>query len=226
MNSKLMSEFLGTSFLLMIVVGSGIMGENLSGGNTAMALLANSVATGAGLYGLILSFGSVSGAHFNPVVSLIEYFGGRLSGNELFEFMACQIAGAILGVLLTHAMFGVEILQLSAKDRALGPLYLSEFIATFGLTTVILMTNRNRSSSTPGAVSLYIVAAYWFTSSTSFANPAVTIARTLTNTFSGIEWIGAPGFMISQVTGAFVAFLIFKKSFVTALDPHTNQPPR
>lgn len=203
--ARLLAEFAGTAGLLIVVVGSGIMGEDLAQGNSAIALLANSLATGAGLYALIQCFGGISGAHFNPVVSLAEFFWKRLGARELAGYWAAQISGAVVGVLITHAMFGQEILQLSTRDRGAPRFLLSEVIATFGLLTVIALSGKRRVEATPMAVALYITAAYWCTSSTSFANPAVTIARSLTDTFSGIQWMGAPGFIVAQVVGALIA---------------------
>lgn len=211
--SRLLSEFLGTCGLLVVVVGSGIMGETLSQGNSAIALLANSLATGAGLYALIQTFGPVSGAHFNPAVSFVEWLWKRLSAKDLALYVVVQIAAAISGVWITHLMFGQPILQLSTHDRGDLRFALSEVIATFGLILVIALSGKKRVEVTPSAVALYITSAYWCTSSTSFANPAVTIARSLTNTFSGILWTGAPGFTAAQVAGALLAFWVGKKIF-------------
>jgi glycerol uptake facilitator-like aquaporin len=201
-----LSEFLGTAGLLIVVVGSGIMGEGLSGGNDAIALLANSIATGAGLYALICCFGHISGAHFNPAVSLVEWLWKRISGPDLVRYVLAQMSGAVLGVVAAHAMFGQALIQLSARDRGEARLLVSEAIATFGLLMVIALSGKRNVEATPLAVSLYITSAYWWTSSTSFANPAVTIARSLTDTFSGILWSGAPGFIAAQIAGALAAF--------------------
>lgn len=209
--NRLLSEFLGTCGLLVVVVGSGIMGETLSQGNSAIALLANSLATGAGLYALIQTFGPVSGAHFNPAVSFVEWLWKRLSAKDLALYVVVQIAAAISGVWITHLMFGQPILQLSTHDRGELRFALSETIATFGLILVIALSGKKRVEVTPSAVALYITSAYWCTSSTSFANPAVTIARSLTNTFSGILWTGAPCFIAAQVVGALLAFWVGKK---------------
>jgi glycerol uptake facilitator-like aquaporin len=206
LRSRLLAEFTGTAGLLIVVVGSGIMGESLAQGNAAIALLANSLATGAGLFALIQAFGHVSGAHFNPAVSLVELLWQRLRFRELAGYWLAQVTGAVAGVLLTHAMFGQDLFQLSTHDRSSPRFILSEGIATFGLLTVIALSGRRRVEATPMAVALYITAAYWCTSSTSFANPAVTLARSLTDTFSGIEWHGAPGFIAAQLIGAGVAF--------------------
>lgn len=206
MNKRILSEFLGTAGLLIVVVGSGIMGETLAAGNLAIALLANSLATGAGLYALIQTFGPISGAHFNPAVSLIEWRWKRLTTSDLTKYIAAQTLGAVLGVFATHIMFGQRILQLSTHDRGDLRFLFSEVIATFGLVLVIALSGKRNVEATPAAVALYITAAYWCTSSTSFANPAVTIARSLTDTFSGIAWTGAPGFILAQLIGAALAF--------------------
>lgn len=208
--NALIGEFIGTAGLLMVVVGSGIMGETLAQGDAAIALLANSIATGAGLYALIQTFGSVSGAHFNPAVSFIEFLWKRLSLKNLIGYSIAQILGGVVGVFLTHAMFAQSIFQLSTHDRGEFRFFLSETIATFGLITVIALSGKKNVNATPAAVAAYITAAYWFTSSTSFANPAVTIARSLTDTFSGILWTGAPGFIFSQIVGAGLAFIFVR----------------
>ena len=205
---RLGSEFLGTMGLLVVVVGSGIMGQELAQGNAAIALLANSLATGAGLYALIQTFGPISGAHFNPSVSLVEWLWKRISAGEFFLYVVAQCVGAVAGVVLTHAMFGLQLLQLSGHDRGAPRLVLSECVATFGLIAVISLSGKKQVEAAPSAVALYITAAYWCTSSTSFANPAVTIARSLTNTFSGILWTGVPGFIVAQIAGALLAFWV------------------
>lgn len=208
MNQKLLAEFLGTAGLLIVVVGSGIMGEQLSQGNSAIALLANSIATGAGLYALIQTFGPISGAHFNPVVSFVEFLWKRLTVREVLGYSIVQVLGALTGVLITHYIFGLDIFQLSEKGRGELRLAVSEVIATFGLILVIALSGKKNVHATPAAVALYITAAYWCTSSTSFANPAVTIARSFTNTFSGILWTGMPAFIAAQLIGALGAFAI------------------
>lgn len=208
LRTRIISEFLGTFGLLMIVVGSGIMGENLAQGNLAIALLANSIATGTGLFVLIETFGSISGAHFNPVVSLIECLNHNLSKKELFFYILSQILGAIAGVWVTHLMFGKQVFQLSTHDRGDLRFVFSEFIATCGLILVISLSNKRKSNSTSFLVAAYITSAYWYTSSTSFANPAVTIARSMTNTFSGIQWTGAPNFILAQFCGGIVCFAV------------------
>ncbi len=210
LHKRLLAEFLGTAGLLIVVVGSGIMGESLAQGNSAVALLANSIATGAGLYALIQTFGPISGAHFNPAVSFVEWCWKRLSAREFGSYVTMQIAGAIIGVLLTHAMFGQAILQVSLHGRGDLRFFLSEVLATFGLITVIALSGSHSVGATPGAVALYITAAYWCTSSTSFANPAVTLARSLTDTFSGILWTDVPAFTIAQFCGAAAAIIACK----------------
>lgn len=204
--TNVLAEFLGTAGLLIVVVGSGIMGETLSQGNAAIALLANSLATGAGLYALIQTFGPVSGAHFNPAVSFVEWLWGRLNTPDLIKYIFAQLLGGVTGVFVTHAMFGKVVFQLSQHDRGDLRFFLSEIIATFGLIIVIALSGRRNVEATPAAVALYITSAYWCTSSTSFANPAVTVARSLTNTFSGILWTGVAPFIGAQLIGAFCAY--------------------
>ena len=200
---RLFSEMLSTALLLAIVVGSGMMGVALSGGNDAIALLGNTIATGAGLVVLITIFGPVSGAHMNPAVSLGAAMLGDLAWKDVPTYMVAQICGAIIGVFCAHLMFDVSVLQVSTKLR-LGPAQMfSEFIATFGLMLTILGTVRRAPQFTPVAVGLYITAAYWFTASTSFANPAVTIARSLTDTFAGIAPSGIAPFIAAQMIGLF-----------------------
>lgn len=211
MSRKLLAEFLGTAGLLIVVVGSGIMGETLAQGNAAIALLANSLATGAGLYALIQTFGPISGAHFNPAVSFTEILWKRMTAKEWIGYSIAQIIGGLLGVLLTHFMFGQEPIQFSTHDRGEFRFLLSEVIATFGLLMVIALSGKRNVEATPTAVALFITSAYWCTSSTSFANPAVTIARSFTNTFSGILWTGAPGFIAAQLIGASLAFWVSVK---------------
>lgn len=205
LSGKYVSEFLGTAGLLIVVVGSGIMGESLSQGNTAIALLANSLATGAGLYALIRTFESISGAHLNPAVSFVQWRRNKLNTREFTAYILSQVLGALTGVGLTHFMFGQRILQISSHDRGDFRFLVSEFIATFGLILLITLSSRRKPETTPSAVALFITSAYWCTSSTSFANPAVTIARAFTETFSGILWTGGPGFIGAQVFGALAA---------------------
>lgn len=214
LRQRLVAETIGTAALLVVVVGSGIMGETLSPENSAIALLANSIATGAGLYALIQCFGSISGAHFNPLVSFIEFLWKKLSLREFALYSFFQIFGAIGGVWVTHLMFGQKIIQLSTHDRGDLRFLFSETLATIGLLMVIALSGRRNVETTPSAVALFITSAYWCTSSTSFANPAVTIARSLTDTFSGILWTGAPVFILAQITGALVAYglsIFFRK---------------
>lgn len=211
MKQRLIAEFLGTAFLLAIVVGSGIMGENLSQGNAALALLANSIATGAGLLVLIQCLGPISGAHFNPVVSATEFLWGRLKGSEFAAYSLVQIAGAILGVWCAHLMFDLPLLQISEKSWFGINLWFSESVATFGLIVTIALAGRKRVEAAPMSIALYITAAYWFTSSTSFANPAVTIARSMTNTFCGIAYTGTMPFLLAQIIGAVLAFLLLRE---------------
>ncbi len=216
MGRRLMAEALGTAFLLAIVVGSGIMGEQLAGGNNGIALLANSLATGAGLFVLIVLFGPVSGAHFNPAVSLVAALRGELSRAHLMFYIAAQLGGAVIGVWIAHAMFGLDLLQASVRTRTGTAQWSAEFVATFGLILTIVGAGRAKESSltlVAAMVGLYITAAYWFTASTSFANPAVTIARALTNTFSGIRPVDIPGFIAAQCAGALAGALAAKAIF-------------
>lgn len=209
MARRLVAECLGTAFLLAVVVGSGIMAERLAGGNVAIALLANAIATGAGLIALILMFGTISGAHFNPVVTLSEAFQKNMPSKEVVPYIAVQVLGAFAGVAAAHGMFDAPVFFASEHIRTGASQWWSEFIATFGLIAVIIGCSRSRPSVTPFAVAAYITAAYWFTSSTSFANPAVTLARAATNTFAGIRPIDAPGFIIAQLCGAAAATIVF-----------------
>jgi glycerol uptake facilitator-like aquaporin len=211
MRLKFFSEFLGTAFLLLVVVGSGIMGQRLSQNNEAIALLVNSLATGAGLFVLIQNLGPLSGAHFNPIVSLLEMLWGRLDKKTLLYYWIAQFLGAIIGVWIAHLIFDLNIIQVSEKDRFGGHLWISEVIASFGLICTIALSGRKHVEFAPLSVALYVMAAYWFTSSTSFANPAVTIARMLTNTFCGISPAGVVPFIIAQVTGAILAFTLLSK---------------
>jgi glycerol uptake facilitator-like aquaporin len=207
---RLAAEFIGTAMLLAAVVGSGIMGDRLSGGNQAIALLANTIATGAALVALILAFGPVSGAHFNPAVSIADASQGGLAWAEVVGYVTAQVVGAVLGVWAAHAMFGEPILMLSTKVRSGPSQVFSESIATFGLLAVIWGCSRRRATTVPFAVGAYITAAYWFTASTSFANPAVTMARGLTHTFAGIRPADVPGFILGQFLGATAATLLFR----------------
>ena len=204
------TEALGTAFLLMAVVGSGIMAERLAGGNVALALLANSVATGAALVALILALGPISGAHLNPVVTLADAIEGGIAWREVPAYMAAQIMGAFGGVAAAHGMFGLPLFFVSHHARGGPALLWSEFIATFGLLAVIWGCARVRSSATAFAVGAYITAAYWFTASTSFANPAVTLARAASDTFAGIRPVDAPAFIVAQLAAAVAATLCFR----------------
>jgi glycerol uptake facilitator-like aquaporin len=203
-------EGLGTGLLVAAVVGSGIMGERLAGGNTAIALLANTIATGAALAALIMTFAAFSGAHFNPVVSLAVALRGMMPWAEVPFYVAAQFSGGLLGTILAHLMFGRTWYSVSVHQRSGLPQLLSEFVATFGLLCVIWGCVKVRSAlATPVAVAGYIVAAYWFTASTSFANPAFTVARCITDTFSGIRPIDVPGFVGAQIAGALAATFLF-----------------
>ena len=203
------AEGLGTALLLAVVVGSGIMAERLAGGNVALALLANAIATGCGLVALILMFGGLSGAHFNPVVTLSEAWQGHLPARWVVPYIGVQCAGAFAGVACAHLMFGEPLFFASSHVRTGGAQWWSEAVATFGLIGVIIGCSRFRPQHTPFAVAAYITAAYWFTASTSFANPAVTLARSASDTFAGIRPQDAPGFIVAQFAGAAAATLLF-----------------
>lgn len=204
------AEFVGTVFLLATVVGSGIMGEKLAGGNIAVALLANTIATGAGLVALILTFGPVSGAHFNPAVTLVDAWQRGIAWREVPAYLVVQIAGAFSGVAAANVMFGLRVYSISTHIRSGPAQVFSEFVATFGLLAVIWGCVRHRPAAVPYAVGAYITAAYWFTASTSFANPAVTLARSFSNTFAGIRPADAPAFIAAQLAGAFAATWFFR----------------
>ena len=210
---KLSAEFFGTAFLLATVIGSGIMGDRLSDGNIAIALLGNTIPTGAILVVLITAYGPVSGAHFNPVVSLVFALKNQLKAHETVFYIAAQIIGGILGVLAAHIMFEEQVFQLSQKIRSGGAQFFSEIVATFGLVLTILATLRARPDAVAMSVGLYITAAYWFTASTSFANPAVTIARSLSDTFAGIRMTDAPLFIAAQLVGGGLALAYFTWQF-------------
>jgi glycerol uptake facilitator-like aquaporin len=207
---RVVAEAVGTAFLLAAVVGSGIMGERLAGGSVAIALLANAFATGAALVAIILAFGPISGAHLNPAVSLSEAWQGGLAWPEAASYIAAQFLGAFAGVAAAHEMFGMPLFLASRHVRAGGPQILSEFIATFGLVAVIGGCVKLRSHAVPFAVGAYVAAAYWFTASTSFANPAVTLARSATDTFTGIRFADVPGFVSAQLAGAAAATLLLR----------------
>jgi glycerol uptake facilitator-like aquaporin len=214
---RLVAEGLGTALLLAIVVGSGIMGERLAIGNTAVALLANTLATGAGLAVLITLFGPISGAHFNPVVTLVMRLRGEMTNLEAGAYLAVQTLCAVSGVWLAHSMFELPILQVSTHLRDGPAQALSEFVATFGLIGVILGVSKFKPEAAAQAVGLYIIAAYWFTASTSFANPAVTLARSVSDTFAGIAPASMPSFFVAQITGALAAMLVF--GWLTRVEP-------
>lgn len=224
-----LAEALGSAFLLAAIVGSGIMADRLSGGNHALALLANTLATGAALMCLIAALGSISGAQFNPVVSFADAMRGGLRWRDVPAYWFAQISGAALGVAVANMMFGHPLFFISHHARSGSALWLGEFVATFGLLTIIWGSVRSRSIFTPFSVAAYIVAAYWFTSSTSFANPAVTLARSLSDTFAGIRPQDAPPFIIAQFLGAACATLAFgwlaptpKADFDPVLLPHKD----
>jgi glycerol uptake facilitator-like aquaporin len=203
------AEAIGTAFLLLAVIGSGIMAERLAGGNAGIALLANAIATGCALIALIHTLGPVSGGHFNPVVTLAFAWRKKLPTKLLALYSIAQFAGAGLGVTAAHFIFSMPLFELSVNDRAGFPLAASEFIATFGLIAVVLMGDRTRPEAVPFSVAAYITAAYWFTSSTSFANPAVTIARAFTDSFAGIRLANVPSFILAQFIGGVVAVVVF-----------------
>ena len=209
MKINLFSETIGTSFLLLIVVGSGIMGENLTE-NKAVVLLANSITTAFGLIVLIWIFGSYSGAHFNPVVSILMMFLGRLTKKETLFYVLCQIIGGVAGVVLANIIFDLDIISISDNRRLTTGIFISEIIATFGLLLTILLVSKQKPEMVAAAVGLYIGAAYWFTSSTSFSNPAVTIARTLSDTFTGIVPSDVVPFIFAQLIGTFIVYFIYK----------------
>jgi glycerol uptake facilitator-like aquaporin len=207
---RIVAEFVGTLFLLAAVVGSGIMGERLAAGNVALALLANSIATGAALVAIILAFGPISGSHMNPAVTLADAWRGGIAWRDVPGYIMAQMAGAIAGVAIANRMFGLPLFTISTHVRAGHAQCFSEFIATFGLFAVIWGCVKHRPSAVPYAVGAYITAAYWFTASTSFANPAVTIARCLTNTFAGIRPVDTAPFIAAQCAGAIAATLLFQ----------------
>jgi glycerol uptake facilitator-like aquaporin len=210
LSRRLVAEFIGTALLVAVVVGSGIMGERLAGGNEAIALLGNTVATGAALTVLILIFGYISGAHFNPVVSLSFALQSKLSWIECLAYIAVQIAGGSAGTIMAHVMFNLPLIEFSTHERTGIGMWMGEIVASFGLLATIIGCLRVKLDAIPYAVGLFITAGYWFTSSTSFANPAVTIARALTNTFSGIRPEDVLAFIAAQVIGAIFATAIFR----------------
>lgn len=206
---RAVAEFIGTALLLAAVVGSGIMGERLAGGNLAIALLANAIATGGALIALILTFGPVSGAHFNPLVTLAFASRGELRWQATMLYLAAQFAGAVAGVWLAHLMFGLPIIETSAHARGTLGEWVGEFVASFGLLGLILSARRHAPSAVPYGVAAYITGAYWFTSSTSFANPAVTVARALTASFAGIAPAHVPAFILAEFGGGAAATALF-----------------
>ena len=209
MKIKLISETIGTLFLLLIVVGSGIMGENLTE-NKGVVLLANSIATAFGLIVLIWTFGPYSGAHFNPAVSFVMMLLGKLTKQDMFFYVLCQLIGGVLGVIFANMIFDLDIISISENKRLTSGIFISEIIATFGLLITILLVGKQRAEMVAPAVGLYIGAAYWFTSSTSFSNPAVTIARTLSNTFTGIIPSDVIPFIFAQLIGTLIVYFIYK----------------
>jgi glycerol uptake facilitator-like aquaporin len=211
LRARTAAEFLGTAFLVAAVVGSGIMAERLSAGNVAIALLANAIATGAALAALILTIGPISGAHMNPVVSVADALQGGLPWSETLQYVFAQLTGGIAGTILAHAMFALPLISLSHHVRSGSAQFLSECVATFGLLSVIWGCARSRAGAVPFAVASYITAAYWFTASTSFANPAVTIARSLSDTFAGIRPADVPLFVVAQFTGGLAATMLFRR---------------
>ena len=210
MKVRVFSEFFGSFFLLMMIVGSGVMAERLASGSEALALLCNSIATGLGLFVLIRVLGPVSGAHFNPCVSLVKKLQGEIMTGEFFWYLLAQVSGSILGVLLVHVMYGLDVFQISTHARGGFNLAISEFIATFGLMFVILAGSSRKDETLPVQVSCFVASAYWFTSSTAFSNPAVTLARTFTNTFCGIAPGSLAPFFGAQIMGATIAFGAFR----------------
>ena len=218
LSRRLAAEGIGSFFLFAAVIGSGIMAENLAGGNVAIALLANTLATGAILFVLIAMLGPVSGAHFNPAVTLVMAGRGDLQWRDAGPYILAQLAGGLLGVWTAHLMFDLPIIQYSLKARTGIGQWSGELVATFGLILTIIGTLKHRPSAVPASVALYITAAYWFTSSTSFANPAITVVRSLTNSFAGIAPADVPLFVAAQLTGALLAALAAPLLFGTASD--------
>jgi glycerol uptake facilitator-like aquaporin len=220
---RAVAESVGTALLLAAVVGSGIMGERLAAGNAAIALLANTIATGAALLALILTFGPISGAHFNPAVTLADAWRGGLAWRDVPFYIVAQVVGAFAGVAAAHLMFGLPLFFASRHERSGAAQAFSEFVATFGLLAVIWGCVRFRSSAVPFAVAAYITAAYWFTASTSFANPAVTLARSASDTFAGIRPVDAPAFIAAQLAGAFTATALL--SWLTSAKARKYEQP-
>ena len=218
-SQKLGAEFIGTAILLATVIGSGIMGERLSGGNVAIALLGNTIPTGAILVVLITMLGPISGAHFNPAVTAVFALRKEIAWGTAGGYVVAQLLGAIVGVLVAHLMFDESVLQMSSKVRAGPSQWFSEFVAAFGLVLTILLTLKANAAAVATSVGLYITAAYWFTASTSFANPAVTIARSLSNTFAGIRFLDVPPFIFAQFLGAVVALFVCRSLLTSSETP-------
>ena len=211
-NRIFIGEFIGSTFLVMIIVGSGIMAQNLTR-DFAVMLLANTIATGAGLFVLINSIANISGAHFNPVVTMTMYFTKKIKKDLIFTYISAQILGCLLGVMLANFMFDLPFIELSSKARPGFNIFIAEVIATFGLIFIIFGSLKNGTVAVAASVATYITAGYWFTSSTSFANPAVALARTFTDTFTGINYLNTPTYIVAEIIGALLAFFIIKKIF-------------
>ena len=211
-NRIFIGEFIGSAFLVMIIVGSGIMAQNLTR-DFAVMLLANTLATGAGLFVLINSIANISGAHFNPVVTMAMYFTKKIKKDLIFTYLSAQILGCLLGVMLANFMFDLPFIELSSKARPGFNIFIAEVIATFGLIFIIFGSLKNGTVAVAASVATYITAGYWFTSSTSFANPAVALARTFTDTFTGINYLNTPSYIIAEILGALIALLVIKKIF-------------
>ena len=211
-NRIFIGEFIGSAFLVMIIVGSGIMAQNLTR-DFAVMLLANTIATGAGLFVLINSIANISGAHFNPVVTMTMYFTKKIKKDLIFTYISAQILGCLLGVMLANFMFDLPFIELSSKARPGFNIFIAEVIATFGLIFIIFGSLKNGTVAVAASVATYITAGYWFTSSTSFANPAVALARTFTDTFTGINYLNTPTYIVAEITGAFLALFIIQKIF-------------
>ena len=211
-NRIFIGEFIGSAFLVMIIVGSGIMAQNLTR-DFAVMLLANTIATGAGLFVLINSIANISGAHFNPVVTMTMYFTKKIKKDLIFTYISAQILGCLLGVMLANFMFDLPFIELSSKARPGFNIFIAEVIATFGLIFIIFGSLKNGTVAVAASVATYITAGYWFTSSTSFANPAVALARTFTDTFTGINYLNTPTYIFAEILGALLALFIIQKIF-------------
>ena len=211
-NRIFIGEFIGSTFLVMIIVGSGIMAQNLTR-DFAVMLLANTLATGAGLFVLINSIANISGAHFNPVVTMTMYFTKKIKKDLIFTYISAQILGCLLGVMLANFMFDLPFIELSSKARPGFNIFIAEVIATFGLIFIIFGSLKNGTVAVAASVATYITAGYWFTSSTSFANPVVTLARTFTDTFTGINYLNTPTYIVAEIIGALLALFIIQKIF-------------